>query len=99
MLTLRSKTPIKFEFSDGVQETTVTIAPDEDSEALRAKLERVLELEAGQALPARRPGAALAAAVAEFEPLLDIASMETQATKVGWEALADDTDIENLPEY
>jgi hypothetical protein len=97
MLTLKNKTPVRFEWTDALSETAVILSPDDDSDTIRAKLERIIQLEAGQTLPVRVPGAALAAAQAKFEPLLDIASMEEQAAKVGWPALADDAI--DLPEY
>jgi hypothetical protein len=98
MITLRSKTPVKFEFADGVSETVVTIASDEDSDTIKAKLQRVLDLEAGGGLPLRQPGAALAAAKEDFGPLFDAAAAEQQLMarqKTGWEALA----VEDLPEH
>lgn len=99
MLSVKCKTPVNFEFSDGIQVTTITIAQDEESESLRAKLQRVLELEAGQGLPVRAPGAALAAAQTEFPPLFDAEGAEAKAAKVGWEALAEGDGAETLPEY
>ena len=100
MLTLISKTPVKFEFSDGVQVTTVTVAADEESEVIAAKLQRVLDLEAGQGLPVRQPGAARAAIETEFPELFDSAAAEAEALKrqkIGWEALSSDS-VEDLPE-
>jgi hypothetical protein len=90
MLILKNKTPVRFEWTDQLSETSVHISPDDDSDTIRAKLQRVLELETGGPLPVRVPGAALAAARETFEPLLDVAAMEAAATKVGWEALASD---------
>lgn len=97
MITLRSKTPVRFEFSDGVSETTVTLALDDDTDALRAKLQRVLDLEAGGGLPLRQPGAALQAARESFEPLYDSAEAERRLTAqgpMGW----NDVDLDKLPE-
>lgn len=99
MLSLKNKTPVRFEWTDALSETAVVLSPDDDSDTIRAKLERIIELEAGQALPVRVPGAALRAAKEDFEPLFDAEGAEALAAKVGWEALADDTDVENLPEY
>lgn len=92
MLTLRSKTPVKFEFDDGVSQTTVILQPDDESDAIRAKLQRVLDLEDSQGLPVRQPGAALAAAREDFGPLFDAAGAEeaVKAQPVGWAALAAD---------
>lgn len=47
MITMKtgSKTPVKFVFSDDVSETTINIQPDDPSDTIRAKLQRVLELE------------------------------------------------------
>lgn len=95
MLTLKNKTPVRFEWTDALSETAVILSPDDDSDTIRAKLERIIQLEAG--LPVRRPGAALAAAQAEFPELFDAEGAEAQAAKVGWSALADDP--ESLPEY
>lgn len=107
MLSVKCKTPVSFEFSDGVQVTTVTIAQDEESESLRAKLQRVLELEsqsvvehgrliaASMGLPVRQPGAALQAA----EELFDAEGAEKRAlaqSAMGWGE--DGPDIEDLPE-
>ncbi len=103
MLSLISKTPVKFEFSDGVQVTTVTIAQDEDTESITAKLQRVLELEQSQGLPVRQPGAALAAAVAlpQFTPA-DRAAEDARLAGVkvnGWsEDAAAEGGLESLPE-
>lgn len=77
----------------------MTIQPDEESESLRVKLQRVLDLEQGQGLPIRQPGAALAAAMAQpqFTPA-DRAAEEARlagATAMGW---GEDTDPDNLPE-
>lgn len=97
MLTLKNKTPVRFEWADALSETAVILSPDDDSDTIRAKLERIIELEAGQGLPVRRPGAALAAAKAEFPELFDAEGAEDRAAKVGWPALADDAD--DLPEH
>lgn len=69
-LTLRSKTPVRFEWGDGVAETTVTLQPDDSESVLLSKLERVVELAGGQlsVLPRRAPGAALAATMAAYDP-------------------------------
>lgn len=50
-LKLAGRNPAKFIFDDGVSETTVTITPDDEPGAVRAKLQRVLELENGPAAP------------------------------------------------
>lgn len=96
MLHLEGRNPAKFRFSDGLSETIVVLSPDDDSETLSAKLQRVLELEASQGLPIRQPGAALTAAKDEFDPLIDIAAAEAamQAQPVGWGAQP----VEELPE-
>jgi hypothetical protein len=54
MLHLEGRNPAKFRFSDGLSETVVVLQPDDDSETLAAKLQRVLELE-GIAPPAAPP--------------------------------------------
>jgi hypothetical protein len=96
MLHLEGRNPAKFRFSDGLSETVVVLQPDDDSETLAAKLQRVLELENVQRLPYRQPGAALMAAKEEFDPLIDIAAAEAAVTArpVGWEQY----DVEDLPE-
>ncbi len=101
-LELAGKNPAKFIFNDGVSETTVTIQPDDPPDTVRAKLQRVLELEQGPGLPARQPGAALAAAMAQpqFTPA-DRAAEEARLAAVqtsGWNEGLEDG-IENLPEY
>lgn len=99
MLTLKNKTPVRFEWTDDLSETAVILSPDDDSETLRNKLQRVLELETGQPLPMRVPGAALKAVETDFPELFDAAGAEAQAAKVGWEGLAEGDEAENLPEY
>jgi hypothetical protein len=96
MLHLEGRNPAKFRFSDGLSETVVVLQPDDDSETLAAKLQRVLELEASQGLPIRQPGAAPSAAKAEFDPLIDVAAAEAamQAQPVGWGSQS----VEELPE-
>lgn len=97
-LKLAGRNPARFEFDDGVSQTTVIIQPDDPPDVVRAKLQRVLELENATiwTLPVRQPGAALTAAKEEFEPLLDTAALEAAVTAqpMGWGA----TDIEDLPE-
>lgn len=97
-LKLAGRNPAKFEFDDGVSQTVVTIQPDDEPDAVRAKLQRVLELEGATiwTLPVRQPGAALMAAKEEFGPLIDTAAAEAavMAQPVGWEQY----DIEELPE-
>jgi hypothetical protein len=99
-LKLTGRNPARFEFDDGVSQTIVVIQPDDQPDAVRAKLQRVLDLEDAQELPARlpvrQPGAVLAAAKEEFEPLLDVAAAEAavKAQPVGWESF----DVEELPE-
>jgi hypothetical protein len=97
-LRLTGRNPARFEFDDGISQTIVVIQPSDKPDAVRAKLERVLELENATiwTLPVRQPGAALAAAKEEFEPLLDVAAAEAavKAQPVGWESF----DVEELPE-
>jgi hypothetical protein len=47
MITMKtgSRAPVRFVFSDDVSETTITIQADDDSAAIAAKLQRVLDLE------------------------------------------------------
>lgn len=44
MLTMKGKTPTAFVWNDGVSETTVTLSPQDDQEALVQKLKRILDL-------------------------------------------------------
>ena len=99
MITMKtgSKTPVRFVFSDDVSETTINIQPDDPSDTIRAKLQRVLDMEAGGGLPVRQPGAALSAAKETFEPLWDAAEAEKRLAAqqtVGWET----ADLDALPE-
>lgn len=96
MLHLEGRNPAKFRFSDGLSETVVVLQPDDDSETLAAKLQRVLDLEASQGLPVRQPGAALTGVKDEFDPLIDVAAAEAavMTRPVGWE----EYDVEDLPE-
>lgn len=97
MLQLTSKTPVKFLWSDSLSETAVILSPDDDSETLRDKLQRVLEL-TGEVLPTRQPGAALTAAQAEFPPLFPAAEAEAAVLAqqaLGW---SEDMDLDALPE-
>lgn len=43
-LTLKTKTPVRFEWSDGVAETTITLYGDDTEQALVEKLRRVVAL-------------------------------------------------------
>lgn len=100
MITMKtgSKTPVRFIFSDDVSETTITIAPDDDSGAIAAKLQRVLELE-GVALPTAPPApVAPGVTLANIFTPADRAATEVrlaQAQPQGWGA---DVDVEKLPE-
>lgn len=94
-LTLKSKTPVRFEWNDGEVESTVTLQSDDDQEAMVSKLKRVIALVEGTPdLPVRVPGAHLPWPVeAPSGPLFDAAAAE-EAIKVGWGALVED----DLPE-
>lgn len=94
-LTLKNKTPVKFEWNDGEVESSVTLQVDDDQETLVSKLKRVIHLVEGTPdLPVRVPGAALAwPTEIPSGPLFDAAGAE-EAIKVGWGALAE----EQLPE-
>jgi hypothetical protein len=58
MLKLATKGAVRFEWSDGIEETTVTLNPGDDEETLKRKLERILSLSRPD-LPGRLPGFAL----------------------------------------
>jgi hypothetical protein len=90
---LTGRNPARFEFNDGVSQTTVIIQPDDPPDIVRAKLQRVLELEDAQGLPVRQSVAAPAAPYVR-EELFDAAGAEAAVQRNGWEA----ADIESLPE-
>lgn len=48
MIQLTNKTPVKFTWSDALSESNVVVSPDDDSDTIAAKLQRVLELEGGR---------------------------------------------------
>jgi hypothetical protein len=58
MLKLATKGAVRFEWSDGIEETTVTLNPGDDEATLKRKLERILSLSRPD-LPERLPGFAL----------------------------------------
>lgn len=96
MLTLRSKTPVRFEYSDGTAETAVVLQIDDDEATLVRKLQRVVEMSTG--LPVRQPGVALAAAQADFPPLFDAQAAEAAVaaqSAMGW---GEGADLDSLPE-
>lgn len=51
MIQLTNKTPVKFTWSDALSESNVVVSPDDDSDTIVAKLQRVLELENGPTAP------------------------------------------------
>lgn len=93
-LKLAGRNPAKFLFTDGVSETTVTITPDDEPDTVRAKLQRVLELEGYADTPQRAP------LPISMEPAFtpaDRAAYEERLAKaesMGWES----TDVDALPE-
>lgn len=95
-----AKAPVRFVFSDEVSETTVTLYQDDPPEVIRAKLQRVLELEGYAATPQRLP-APISAAQPPVEPTFtpaDRAATEARlqdAQAMGWNG---DMDIDKLPE-
>lgn len=102
MLSLISKTPVKFQWTDDIAKTEVVLQPDDPSEVLVAKLQRVLELEGAAlpALPVRAPGASLAPQAPTFTPADRAATDERLkgAQAMGWNASVEDG-IDNLPEF
>jgi hypothetical protein len=102
MITMKtgSKSPVRFVFSDDVSETTITIQADDASDAIRAKLQRVLELEepgvrariqsTGLVNPSEARAPFTAADRAATEARL------AQAQPQGW---GKDVNIEELPEF
>lgn len=103
MLAMISKTPVKFRWEDDLSETAVVLSPDDDSDTIRAKLQRVLDLEQGQGLPIRQPGAALAAFRAPAEPQFTPADRAAEDARLagvsvnGWNEDAVDG-VDQLPE-
>jgi hypothetical protein len=102
VITLISKTPVKFRWEDDLAETVVVLQPDDAPEVIVAKLQRVLELEGVQGLPIRQPGAALQAAMAQpqFTPA-DRAAEEARMAAVqinGWNEDAVEG-ADELPEF
>jgi hypothetical protein len=99
VITLRSRNPVRFEFSDGISETSVTVQPDDDSGTIAAKLRRVLELEGGYTAAIQNsrflPPAAAPEAPA-FTPADRAATEErlAKADAMGWES----TNVDTLPE-
>lgn len=92
-----SKTPVRFTFSDDVSETTITIAPDDESGVIAAKLQRVLELE-GVALPSA-PQARMVSVPAQPEfTAADRAATEARLKAANPQGWGEGVDIENLPE-
>jgi hypothetical protein len=97
-LKLAGRNPARFEFDDGVSQTTVTVQPDDPPEAVRAKLQRVLELEGYAATPQRVP-LPIAPQAPTFTPA-DRAAEEARLRAVqthGWTEDAGD-DLAELPE-
>lgn len=97
MITMKtgSKAPVRFTFSDDVSETTITIAPDEESGSIAAKLQRVLELEGV------RPASAIQGMAASMVPqalLADRAATEERLAQVQPQGWSKNVDIEQLPE-
>jgi hypothetical protein len=100
VLRLAGRNPARFEFDDGVSQTTVTVQPDDDADTVRAKLQRVLELEGGPqpALvfpPGVRAPAAPGAPV--FTPA-DRAAENARLASVQTSGWTEDADFDNLPE-
>lgn len=67
MLSMKGKSPVKFEFSDGVATTEVVVAPDDDQATLVAKLKRILEL-AKEEVEVRNFTAAVTSAAQDLQP-------------------------------
>ncbi|OEJ24303.1 hypothetical protein AS594_07170 [Streptomyces agglomeratus] len=83
MLSLKTKTPVRFEWSDGDVETTVTLDPGEDENVLIRKLKRIVALAEGEpALPTRDPAAP--SLPAPYRPPVHSATVQAN----GWAELA-----------
>ncbi|MEW1547516.1 hypothetical protein [Streptomyces tsukubensis] len=59
MLTLKTKSPVRFEWTDGDVESVVVLLPDDTEADLLRKIRRLLELAGTPALPVREPGQTL----------------------------------------
>jgi hypothetical protein len=100
-LKLTGRNPARFEFDDGVSQTVVIIQPNDEPDAVRAKLQRVLELEEPHARAAlQATGLVSPDALRPAEPeftAADRAAMDAQLAKtqpLGWGAQP----VEELPE-
>lgn len=104
MLQLISKTPVKFRWEDDLAETVVVIQPDDDSEVIMAKLQRVLELEAPhlsaavQATGAIGPNALRAPVFTPADRAATEERMKAAQSAMGWNEDAMDGGLEQLPE-
>lgn len=98
MITMKAgKAPVKFVFSDDVSETNIIIQPDDPSDIIKAKLQRVLELEDAKSVPDFVKTAGAVLATGHFTPA-DRAATEQRlkaASPMGW---GEGVDIEDLPE-
>lgn len=93
MLTLRSKTPVRFEYKDDTAETNVVLQPEDDEGTLVRKLQRVIEMVQGPVYAV--PYTDTTAFVPEG-PLFDAAGAEAALVAPnGW----DGADTDNLPEF
>lgn len=104
-LKLTGRNPARFEFDDGVSQTVVVIQVDDTPDVVRAKLQRVLELEEPHARAALlatgqvSPNAFRAPAEPEFTPA-DRAAMDArlaQTQPMGWTEGADFDDLPEAP--
>lgn len=102
-LKLTGRNPARFEFDDGVSQTTVTIQPDDDADSVRAKLQRVLELEEPhtrariQATGLVAPNALRTPEEPVFTPA-DRAATEERMSSVQTMGWTGDADFDSLPE-
>lgn len=101
-LKLAGRNPARFEFDDGVSQTTVTVQPDDDAGTVAAKLRRVLELEGGlrgvlqnaRYLPPAAPPETPVFTAADRAAVNTAMTQAQQALSTGWESV----DLDKLPE-
>ena len=101
MLQVISKTPIKFRWEDDLAEMIVVNQPDDDSEVIMAKLQRVLELEGGAPPALTFPPGVRAPLAPVFTPADRAATEErlkAAQSAMGWNEDAMDGGLEQLPE-
>lgn len=98
-LKLTGRNPAKFEFDDGIQKTEIVVQPNDEPDVVRAKLQRVLDLEGATVSPFTAP---VAPPAAPEEPTFTAADraaydarLKAAEEPMGW---SEDVNFDNLPE-